>query len=533
MFYTKPRFWVMAVVAAASLGLLQQFWQWEVERTEVGPGEYLVRIHRWGTDLGEDEIVAPDDSYKGVMLDVLPEGRYFLNPIFWKTEVHKLVQAPPGKCLVLTRKFGTPLSPERLADNDILATESADGKTGERGIVRAVKMPGAHRLNPYAYSWELVNAVEVADHQIGVRTLKVGKDPRTLPRGRDHGAYAVPQGYRGVQQETERPGTYYLNPYVETITPVDVRSHRVELRDIQFPSRDGFLLKPFVLVEYAVLPAMAPNVLVRLSDEGKLHQDDRTPQEQKNNEILQKVILPHIRGYARIEGSNFDARDFITQAGAGNARAVNNREKLQRALAEKVKPLCRKVGIDVRAVTLADLVPPAELAEQISLRELARVEQEKNKVRLGQYKAEQRLKGAEALKKRAQDLVQAETRLIQAKTQAQQTKEVAELQMKQDLENARLRLEAARKQAEAVLARGKADAAVIQLQNEAQVAGLKTAIQGFTSAQHYAQFQMMSKLAPSLSEIFASDESEFAKLFTTYMTPPANGTPKPAAVSKK
>src|SRR5207244_3971996 len=275
-------------------------------------------------------------------------------------------------------------------------------------------------------------------------------------------------------QETERPGTYYLNPYVETITPVEVRSHRVELRDIEFPSRDGFLLKPFVLVEYTVIPDKAPEVLVRLTDEGKLHQEDRTPEEQKHNEILQKVILPHIRGYARIEGSNFDAKDFIiTVSGvAGASKAVNNREKMQRALLEKVKPLCRKVGIDIRAVTLADLVPPAELAEQISMRELARVEQEKNKVRLGQYRAEQRLKAAETLKQRAQNVVKAETRLIQAKTQAEQTKEVTELQMKQDLENARLRLEAARKQAEAVLSRGKAEAIVIQLQNEAQVAGL-------------------------------------------------------------
>ena len=45
-----------------------------------------------------------------------------------------------------------------------------------------------------------------------------------------------------------------------------------------------------------------------------MHQQDETTEEQLDNEILQKVILPHIRGYARIEGSNFDARDFILAA---------------------------------------------------------------------------------------------------------------------------------------------------------------------------------------------------------------------------
>src|SRR5262249_52361217 len=141
---------------------------------------------------------------------------------------------------------------------------------------------------------------------------------------------------------------------------------------------------------------------------------------------------------------------------------------------------------------------------QISQRELARVEQEKNKVRLGQYRAEQQLKAAETLKSRSIQKVAAETRLIQAKTQAEQLNEVTELQLKQDLANAQTRLEAARKQAEAALARGKAEAAVILLQNEATVAGLRRTVEGFSSAQHFAQFQMLSKLAPALGEIFAS-----------------------------
>ena len=82
-FLSKPRSWVVAAVAVAGLVLLQQFWQWEVERVEVGTGQYLVRIHLWGKDLPEGEILAPDESYKGVMNEELPEGRYFLNPFAW------------------------------------------------------------------------------------------------------------------------------------------------------------------------------------------------------------------------------------------------------------------------------------------------------------------------------------------------------------------------------------------------------------------------------------------------------------------
>lgn len=540
--YKKPFAWVLLGGALVALFFGYEIWHWVVERVEVQPGKFLVRIHKWGKDLPEDAIVAPDDSYKGVQLGVLSEGRHFLNPIFWSTKTYDMVTVPPGKCLVLTRMYGKEIPKERLARGDILARgafnpageETVDAEA-ERGILPEPLRPGSYRINPHAYTTELVSSVKVRDDQVGVLTLKVGKDRAQLgdPIGSN---YVVPPTFRGVQSKPVPSGEYYLNPHVAIIIPVEVRSHRVELTDIEFPSRDGFLLKPHVLVEYAVKPEKAPEVLIRLTDEGTLHQEDKTPEQQKENEILQKIILPHIRGYARIEGSNFDARDFIiTAPGAADQQVTNNREKLQRALFAKVKPRCEDVGIEVRAVTLADLVPPPELAKQISERELARVEQDRNKTKLGQYQAEQKLKAAEALKQQAKEKVEAETRLIQAKTQATQRKEVEESKLKQELANAQLKLDAARKQAEATLTTGQAEAAVIHLKNEAEVAGLRTAVQGFRSVGLFAQYHVLLRLAPALSEIFASDDSDFAKLFASYMSqplpqsPPASTAVKPAA----
>jgi hypothetical protein len=516
----------IAGVALVALLILYQFWQWEVERVEVAPGKYLVRIHRWGTDLGPDEIVAPNDSYKGVMEDVLPEGRHFLNPVLWSYEVHDMVTVKPGRCLVLTRKAGQRIPPERLAAGDILA-----GKD-ERGIVAEVLTPGSYRLNPYVYEWQEVPAIEVTLEQVGVRTSKVGKDARDLPAQPGRGRYVVPHGYRGVEAEPLPNGTYYINPFVYAITPVEVRSHRVELTDIQFPSRDGFILKPHVVVEYAVRRDRAAELFVRLADEGKLHQEDATPKQQHDNEILQKVILPHIRGYARITGSNLDAKDFIVTSSADGAQPlVNNREILQQTLLEKVKPQCEELGIEIRAVTLASLDLPPELTDQISQRDVARAQLDKNKTLIEQHKTKQKLAAAEALTMQTTEKVAAETRLLQAKTQAAQKKEVTKLQLENDLKSAELKLEAAREQAKATLAKGKVDADVIILKNEAEVAGLRKAVESFASVQNYAQYQVMSKIAPALSEIFASDESEFAKLFAGYLTPLTGKPPKPTRPS--
>jgi hypothetical protein len=525
-FYRQPRFWLIAGLAVVALGILDQFWQWEVCRVEVPSDKFLVRIHRWGKDLAADEILAPDDSYKGVMREPVPDGRWFLNPFLWSYEIHDLVQVPAGKCLVLTRKYGRPLSRERLAAGDVLVHEQDDDTCG---IVAEVKTQGSYRLNPYAYSWKLENAVEVGPGQVGVRTLKAGKDPRGLPADDRRGRYVVPAGYRGVQADPVPPGTYYVNPYAETITPVDVKVHRVELTDIQFPSRDGFLLRPHVIVAYAVQPEKAPELLVRLSDEGNLHQDDATEEQQRDNEILQKIVLPHVRGYARIEGSNLDARNFIvTDAAAGGGTKPNAREEFQRALREKVTPQCQELGLHIEGVTLGPLDLPPELTEQISARDVARVQLEKNKAKVEQYKTEQELQAAKALAQQATEKVAAETRLSQAKTLAATKKQVEKKRLEVDLTNAQLKLDAAREQAKAIVARGKAEADVIALNNEAEVAGLRKEAQSFGNLQNFAQYRVMAKLAPALSEIFASDQGDFARLFAAFMTQAAGGGTKPS-----
>lgn len=548
-FYKRPAFWLRALVVCLALAVVQQVWHWEVERIEVPSGKFLIRIHKWGKDLAEGEIIAPDESYKGVMLEVWPEGRHFLNPLFWSYEIESMVSVPPGECLVLSRKFGKDIPTERITGNgDILAAHDPNHpELGERGIVKEVLTPGSYRLNRYAYSWETQKAIEIKINEVGVRTLKVGKDPSELKVAADGSSYVVPSGYRGVQQETVPPGTYYLNNYVESIGTVDVRSHRVEFRDITFPSRDGFILTPRVVVEYAVIPERAPEMLIRLADAGVLHHADATPEEQQQNEILQKVVLPHIRGYARIEGSNFDARDFILsdvspssadggaqgaapagEKGAPAAGTLNARERMQKALLDQVKDRCQALGVEVRAVTLADLLPPEELSEQIAERELARVEREKNLALVKQHKAEQELASKTGLKQQAKEKVAAETALVQATARAEQLKEVEESRLKQELLNAQVALEAARDQAAATLAKGEAEAKVIDLKNEAEVAGLRTAVQGFTSAEHFAQYHVLQKLAPALTEIFASDDSEFARLFAAYMARPQEPKAKPA-----
>ena len=474
----KPRRYIVVIGVVVVLMVLfyfgREIFNWTFARVEIPPGHYLVRIHRWGKDLppgdsySESEILAPDETYKGVMADVLPEGRYFLNPFVWSYEVHPIIDVPAGKVLVLTRMYGKPIPADRLASGDFLAQD------GERGIVADVLRPGKHRINPYAYTWNLEDAIEVGAGEVGVLTLKVGDDPTKLKPDPKRGSYVVPEGYRGVQEKPLSNGTYYVNPFVKTIARVDTRSHQAEFTDVEFPSKDGFHIKPHILVTYRVMENKAPELFVTLSNDTKLPLLDRTPEEIANNPVLQKAVLPLVRGYARIEGSKMAGRDFVAQAATAAAADLNPREVLQQKLLAKVVPACAELGVVVESITIGQSDMDADLealAGQIADREQARLEREKNASLIDQYKQAQELAATTAKKEQNEEKVAATTKLNTATTEAEQKLEVEQKKLEQDLKNAETNLKAAKEQAEAVLAQAEADAEVITKENEAKVAG--------------------------------------------------------------
>jgi len=265
-----------AVVLTAAFGAFL----WLYARVEVEPDTFLVVTNRWGEELPDGELVAPDEAFKGIQRRVLPEGRHFLNPFFYTYERHQVVKVPEKFCAVLIRKSGIEVSAERKAKNEFLAQGAIDldaaEKPGERGIVEQVLGPGKYRFNPYVYSIETVPAVEIESQQVGVKILMYGREP---PKERQS-AYVVNDGERGVQKSIVPGGTHYINPYVARIVPVDVRAHTVVFEDIAFPSKDGFLIEPRVQVRYQVVAEKAPDLFVMLADNGLLHQKDETPEDQ-------------------------------------------------------------------------------------------------------------------------------------------------------------------------------------------------------------------------------------------------------------
>jgi regulator of protease activity HflC (stomatin/prohibitin superfamily) len=512
----------IAGVVAAGLVVSALGWFWFVERVEVPMDHFLVKINLWGKDLPEGEIIAPDASFKGVQRETFAEGRYFLNPLFTDYRIFPATIVSKGECLVVTRLAGPPIDPERQAHGEYLARggfEETGAETLERGILEKPLTPRKYYINPFLYHTQPGEVKKLEANQVGVRTLRWGKDPAGLRPVERKSPYVVPDGYRGVQARYLKPETYYYNPQVETIDIVDISKHVVEFTDIAFPSKDGFDIRPRIRISYQVMPDNAPEVFVVLTDHGVLHQADQTEDDKSKNQILQKFILPLVRGTVRIEGSKSDAVDFISAQEMGG----NPLKRLQAALEKSVTAECERMGvrIDSIAVMQPDLTEKnlAELADTITQRDNSVAMRRTNAELVKRYEAKQEQTAKELLAAREKTLTEIGGRLEAAGEKAKQDLETTKIDLEQQLKSAEVRLEAARNDAMAIRSRAQAKAEVVKKDNEAQVESLKTAVNGFPSPEQFAQYHVLNRLTPSLGEIFASDQSDFAKLFTGYMTP--------------
>lgn len=199
------------LVAAVVFGSL---WFWFWWRIEPGNGQIAILIRKTGKNLPADRIIADSTGYKGIQLSVLPEGRFFHNPYIWDWVIVRAMDIPAGKFGVLVRKYGKDLpggqtiAPDesykgivrevlgtgkhrinpyayevKLFDDikiapghvgvvtaldgaDILSPGAAPAAAlekgflaapGAKGVQREVLKEGTHRLNPYLYAVSIVN----------------------------------------------------------------------------------------------------------------------------------------------------------------------------------------------------------------------------------------------------------------------------------------------------------------------------------------------------------------------------------------
>src|SRR5688500_5854100 len=126
---------------------------------------------------------------------------------------------------------------------------------------------------------------------------------------------------------------------------------------------------------------------------------------------------------------------------------------------------------------------------------------------------------------------EANTQVVKIVATAEQARDVAVTKAEEQLAVAKLRLEAAEKQAEAIVSRGQAEADVVLLQKRAEAEPLRQQVTAFGDGNTYARFFYYQKIAPSIKSILTTTDGPFAELFKQYDAPPGGTPPAPPATN--
>jgi len=493
---------VGAGMVLVGCGLLAAFgWLvYSMFRIDVGTAEVAILIHKTGKDITNGDEVAPSSEYKGVQKEVLKEGRYFKNPYEWDWEVIPQIVIPEDKLGVMIS-----LSGDDLLYGEFLAKLDDNGEPLTKGIMPDVLRPGRYPINPYLFrvEFEQHEPVVIPAGYKGVKTNLAG------PFAKNPNALLVEGGERGVQEQTLEPGTYYVNPYVTRISLVDCRSQRYNLaekKDMGFPSKDGFWVSLDGRIELRIHPEKAAEVYVTYNED---YNGDAV-----DEEIIQKIIAPSARSFCRLQGSNELGRDFIQ----GTTR-TRFQEDFQKAMQEACEPL----GIEIIQALITSIKPPQQIAEPVRQRELAKQQELEYQQEIQQQEQERVLAEKVALVEQKRALITIEQDIVKAVKEAERLQEVAVTEANQDMEVAKILLDAAQDKSAAIVARGTADADVIRFENEAEAAGWSGAVKAFAgNGNQYAQYVLYQKLATAYRRIMVNTaDSPLMKIFETF----TNATP--------
>jgi regulator of protease activity HflC (stomatin/prohibitin superfamily) len=240
-----------------------------------------------------------------------------------------------------------------------------------------------------------------------------------------------------------------------------------------------------------------------------------------SDEIVRKVILPNARSFCRLEGSSKLGKDFIDGT---------TRMEFERRFANAMKMACEPLGIEVQEVLITSTRPPEKIAKPIQQREEARLEEKKYQEQIKQQESERDVAEERALALQKAALVEVDQKLTRVVTSAMQEQEVAVTKADERLAVAKLRLEASKDEAEAIVSRGKAEADVIGFENEADAAGWKQAVKAYDgNGLAYAQYVLYQKLSSAYRRIMINtQDSPLMKVFEGVNQP--NDGPRPPSV---
>jgi uncharacterized membrane protein YqiK len=238
-------------------GLHVGLWPWQytieiVQFLTVPPGKVGLVEACDGKPLASGRIVAHEiacDSFqdaraflekegeRGPQMAVIPPGTYRVNSLLFTVTLTDSVIVPPGKIGVVEARDGKPLAAGRVIAREVQCNSFQDAAAfiangGERGPQSSLIAPGTYRINPFVFSVQMADAVDIEDNKVGIVTTREGRalDSGVIAGGvvDGHNMFQSPQafidakGSKGLQEQVLLAGRYFINPRFASVETVDM-----------------------------------------------------------------------------------------------------------------------------------------------------------------------------------------------------------------------------------------------------------------------------------------------------------------------
>lgn len=237
---------IIALSAIAGLAFLA----WAIGLVIISEDQVGIISKKFGSTMRNGRIIALDGE-AGVQVDTLSPGwHFFFWPWQYSIEKVALVGVPKGEIALVIANDGVELPKGRRFGSSVPCNSYQDGRLflmngGCKGQQLEVLNTGVYRINvalftvitsanckAYGLEPSQLRVVEIPANQIGIVTTSDGIE---LPEGEvaapsieGHACFQNPQvfinngGFRGLQQDVLRSGSWIINPWFATVKPAQV-----------------------------------------------------------------------------------------------------------------------------------------------------------------------------------------------------------------------------------------------------------------------------------------------------------------------
>ena len=544
----KKQFFSALVLILAAAAALYLVYLWGFCRVYVPPEKMAIVTAKSGRAPAPGALLV-EPGEKGIWREVLPEGRYFFDPVMYDVKVVPAINIPIGKVGIVTAKVGKPLSP-----GEIIAPDRS-----YQGVWRDVLGPGVYRLNPEGFKVDIVDAINIPLGYVGVVTAQTGK-PAAPGR-------MVAPGEKGVLKDVLQPGLYYINPRAYQVNVIEIGMNQVSMTgkagsvievknriaaanddlnqmsfntlNTQLQTRQNLMqdmaqapaapasqlyrrtapapAKRGARREAGAAPSAAPTTAPQTPDmvysigsfvefpsrDGFVIMMDMTVEFELLPEhisriymlygdlpqVVSKIILPQILSVSRLKGSSYKAQDFIMGEG---------RETFQNNLRDELVAAMREKSIVIHNAIIRNVTIPANILKPIQEASLA-VEQNLTNYSLQETaKIEAELNQQIAMIDQKRREIEQETRKLIAGIRAEQQQAVRMIDAATELEVAQLRLQRSEIDARSLKLQGETEVKAAFLRNNEIAAGTEMRAKALGASRFMADLALVEKLNPAL-----------------------------------